>query len=215
MPLKLFGPGADSGTFDYFTEAINGKSKSSRGDFTASEDDNVLVQGVSRDNNALGFFGFAYYDENKGKLKAVPIVNPKGKAVTPSIEAVMAGEYEPLARPIFIYVSAKAMDKPEVKEFVEFYLKEGGKLAKEVKYVPLGAADYKHALENFQQEEDRHCLWRPCRSRRQGVRPAEARPGRSNSPRRQHGSPVKDWLPAQVDRTNDSKSQFNVFGSQQ
>jgi phosphate transport system substrate-binding protein len=80
-PLKLFGAGADSGTFDYFTEAINGKSKSSRGDFTASEDDNVLVQGVSRDNNALGFFGYAYYDENKGKLKAVPIVNPKGKAV--------------------------------------------------------------------------------------------------------------------------------------
>ena len=148
-PLKLFGPGADSGTFDYFTEAVNGKSKSSRGDFTASEDDNVLVQGVSRDNNALGFFGFAYYDENKGKLNAVPIVNPKGKAVTPSIEAVMAGEYEPLARPIFIYVSAKSMEKPEVREFVEFYLKEGGKLAKEVKYVPLGAADYKHALENF------------------------------------------------------------------
>ena len=148
-PLKLFGPGADSGTFDYFTEAVNGKSKSSRGDFTASEDDNVLVQGVSRDNNALGFFGFAYYDENKGKLKAVPIVNPKGTAVTPSIEAVMAGEYEPLARPIFIYVSLKAMDRPEVKEFVEFYLKHGGKLAKEVKYVPLGAADYKHAMENF------------------------------------------------------------------
>jgi len=152
-PLKLFGPGADSGTFDYFTEAVNGKSKSSRGDFTASEDDNVLVQGVSRDNNALGFFGFAYYDENKGKLKAVPIVNPKGKAVTPSIDAVMAGEYEPLARPIFIYVSAKSMDKPEVKDFVEFYLKEGGKLAKEVKYVPLGAADYKHALENFQKKK--------------------------------------------------------------
>jgi len=152
-PLKLFGAGADSGTFDYFTEAINGKSKSSRGDFTASEDDNVLVQGVSRDNNALGFFGFAYYDENKGKLKAVPIVNPKGKAVAPSIDAVMAGEYEPLARPIFIYVSAKSMDKPEVKEFVEFYLKHGGKLAKEVKYVPLGDADYKHALENFQKKK--------------------------------------------------------------
>jgi phosphate transport system substrate-binding protein len=152
-PLKLFGPGADSGTFDYFTEAVNGKSKSSRGDFTASEDDNVLVQGVSRDNNALGFFGFAYYDENKGKLRAVPIVNPKGKAVTPSIDAVMAGEYEPLARPIFIYVSAKAMDKPEVKEFVEFYLKHGGKLAKEVKYVPLGDADYKHALDNFSKKK--------------------------------------------------------------
>lgn len=152
-PLKLFGAGADSGTFDYFTEAVNGKSKSSRGDFTASEDDNVLVQGVSRDNNALGFFGFAYYEENKGKLKAVPIVNPKGKAVTPSIDAVMIGEYEPLARPIFIYVSAKSMDKPEVREFVEFYLKEGGKLAKEVKYVPLGVNDYKHALENFSKKK--------------------------------------------------------------
>jgi phosphate transport system substrate-binding protein len=152
-PLKLFGPGADSGTFDYFTEAVNGKSKSSRGDFTASEDDNVLVQGVSRDNNALGFFGFAYYDENKGKLRAVPIVNPKGKAVMPSIDAVMAGEYEPLARPIFIYVSAKSMEKPEVKEFVEFYLKHGGKLAKEVKYVPLGDADYKHAMDNFSKKK--------------------------------------------------------------
>ena len=152
-PLKLFGPGADSGTFDYFTEAVNGKSKSSRGDFTASEDDNVLVQGVSRDNNALGYFGFAYYDENKGKLRAVPIVNPKGKAVTPSIDAVMAGEYEPLARPIFIYVSAKAIDRPEVKEFVEFYLKHGGKLAKDVKYVPLGDADYKHALDNFSKKK--------------------------------------------------------------
>jgi phosphate transport system substrate-binding protein len=152
-PLKLFGPGADSGTFDYFTEAVNGKAKSSRGDFTASEDDNVLVQGVSRDMGALGYFGFAYYDENKDKLKAVPVVNPKGKAVSPSLDAVMAGEYEPLARPIFIYVSAKSMDRPEIKEFVEFYLKEGGKLAKEVKYVPLGAADYKHALENFSKKK--------------------------------------------------------------
>jgi phosphate transport system substrate-binding protein len=152
-PLKLFGPGADSGTFDYFTEAVNGKSKASRGDFTASEDDNVLVQGVTRDANALGYFGFAYYDENKDKLKAVPVVNPKGKAVSPSIAAVMAGEYEPLARPIFIYVSAKAMDRPEVKEFVEFYLKHGGKLAKEVKYVPLSEADYKHALDNFKKKK--------------------------------------------------------------
>ena len=148
-PLKLFGPGADSGTFDYFTEAVVGKAKSSRGDYTASEDDNVLVQGVSRDVNALGYFGMAYYEENKGKLKAIPIVNPKGKAVMPSIEAVMAGEYEPLARPIFIYVNAKSLDKPEVKEFVEYYLKHGGELAKEVKYVPLSASDYKHALENL------------------------------------------------------------------
>ena len=147
--LKLYGPGADSGTFDYFTEAVVGKAKSSRGDFTASEDDNVLVQGVSRDVGGLGYFGFAYYFENKDKLKAVPVVNKKGVAVTPSIEAVMDGSYEPLSRPIFIYVSAKSADKPEVKEFVEYYLKHGGKLAKEVKYVPLSDADYKHALDNF------------------------------------------------------------------
>jgi phosphate transport system substrate-binding protein len=149
-PLKLFGAGADSGTFDYFTEAIVGKSKSSRGDFTASEDDNVLVQGVSRDKNALGFFGYAYYEENKGKLKAVPIVEKDGKpAVYPSMEAVLKGSYQPLARPIFIYVSDKAMARPEVKEFINFYMKEGGKLAKEVKYVPLPAEAYKLAITNF------------------------------------------------------------------
>jgi phosphate transport system substrate-binding protein len=147
--LKLFGPGADSGTFDYFTEAVVGKSKSSRGDFTASEDDNVLVQGVARDTGALGYFGFAYYVENKDKLKAVPIVNKAGKAVEPSMDNVINGSYEPLSRPIFIYVNAKSAEKPEVREFVEFYLKNGGKLAKEVKYVPLTDGDYKHALENF------------------------------------------------------------------
>jgi phosphate transport system substrate-binding protein len=147
--MNLFGPGADSGTFDYFTEAVVGKSKSSRGDFTASEDDNVLVQGVSRDTGALGYFGYAYYIENKGKLKAVPIVNKAGKPVEPSLEHVIDGTYEPLSRPIFIYVSAKALDRPEVKEFVEFYLKNGGALAKEVKYVPLSDADYKHALDNL------------------------------------------------------------------
>jgi phosphate transport system substrate-binding protein len=148
--LKLFGPGADSGTFDYFTEAIVGKAKSSRGDFTASEDDNVLVQGVSRDVGGLGYFGFAYYIENKDKLKAVPIVNPKtGKAVEPSLEAVISGEYQPLSRPIFIYVNAASVDKPEVKEFVEFYLKNASALTKEVKYVPLADADYTHALNNF------------------------------------------------------------------
>ena len=149
--LKLFGPGADSGTFDYFTEAIVGKSKSSRGDFTASEDDNVLVQGVSRDVNAIGYFGYAYYAENKDKLNAVPIVNPKtGKAVLPSLEAVIAGEYQPLSRPIFIYVNAAEANRPEVKEFVDYYLKESAELVKEVKYVPLTPADYKHAHENFE-----------------------------------------------------------------
>jgi phosphate transport system substrate-binding protein len=135
-PLKLFGAGADSGTFDYFTEAITGKAKSSRGDFTASEDDNVLVQGVANDRNALGFFGFAYYAENTNKLKAVAIDNGKG-AVGPSEKTVLDGSYQPLSRPIYIYVSKKAAEKPEVREFVEFYLKNAPNLIKQVKYVPL------------------------------------------------------------------------------
>jgi phosphate transport system substrate-binding protein len=147
-PMKLFGPGADSGTFDYFTEAVVGKSKSSRGDFTASEDDNVLVQGVARDVNGLGYFGFAYYVENRDKLKAVPIVNEKGQAVLPSLEAVIAGTYSPLSRPIFIYVNAKSLGKPEVKEFVQYYMTHGAKLAKEVKYVPLPDSAYKTAWEH-------------------------------------------------------------------
>jgi len=149
QPMKLFGPGADSGTFDYFTEAIVGKSKSSRGDFTASEDDNVLVQGVSRDVNSLGYFGYAYYIENKAKLKAVPIVNEKGKPVAPSMDAVLAGTYSPLARPIFIYVNAKSIAKPEVREFTEYYMKHGAKLAKEVKYVPLPGKAYTANLEHL------------------------------------------------------------------
>ncbi len=153
-PIKLFGPGADSGTFDYFTDAINGKEKASRGDFTASEDDNVLVQGVSRDVNAIGYFGLAYYVENKDKLKAAPIVN-KGasKAVAPSLETVMDGTYQPLARPIFIYVSDKSMNKPEVKEFVEYYLKNAPTLVKEVGYVPLSAAHYTQAMQNFRSKK--------------------------------------------------------------
>lgn len=141
-PMKLFGPGADSGTFDYFTEAINGKSKASRPDFTASEDDNVLVTGVSRDKYALAYFGYAYYVENQKKLNAVAIVNKEGKAVLPSKVAVEDGSYNPLARPIFIYVNAASMQKPEVKEFVEFYLTHGGKLAAEVKYIALPKVAY-------------------------------------------------------------------------
>jgi phosphate transport system substrate-binding protein len=149
-PFKLFGPGSDSGTFDYFTEAINGKSKASRGDFTASEDDNVLVQGVSRDVNALGFFGYAYYVENRDKLKAVPVVDKDGKApVAPSLETVINGTYQPLARPIFIYVNAKSAQKPEVKEFVEYYNRHAEKLTREVKYVPLPSKAYSHNQEIF------------------------------------------------------------------
>jgi phosphate transport system substrate-binding protein len=154
LPLKLYGPGADSGTFDYFTEAVVGKSKSSRGDYTASEDDNVLVQGVSRDKGGLAYFGFAYYIENQKKLKAVPIVaKTGGAAVLPSIENVMKATYQPLARPIFIYVSEKSLEKPEVKEFVRYYMTHGGKLSKEVKYVPLPEAAYKLSWEHVEKKK--------------------------------------------------------------
>jgi phosphate transport system substrate-binding protein len=147
-PLKLYGAGSDSGTFDYFTEAITGKAKASRGDFTASEDDNVLVQGISNDQNALGYFGFAYYVENKDKLKAVAVVNPQTKQpVTPSEEAVVQGTYQPLSRPIFIYVNQKSLQRAEVRDFVEFYLKNGADLTKEVKYVPLPDEAYAVGLD--------------------------------------------------------------------
>ena len=140
-PLKLYGPGVDSGTYDYFTAAIVGKEHSSRGDFTASEDDNVLVQGINGDVNALGFFGLAYYLENKDKLKAVGIkLKDDSKAVLPSVEAAKDGSYQPLSRPIFIYVSKKGVEsKPDVAKFVAFYLdkRNAAKLVKEVGYVPL------------------------------------------------------------------------------
>ena len=143
-PLKLFGAGSDSGTFDYFTEAIVGKAKSSRGDYTASEDDNVLVQGVQSDKGGLGYFGFAYFEENEDKLKAVPIVAKKGAAaVMPTYESVKNGTYQPLARPLFIYVNAtSAAFKPEVKAFINFYLDNAPTLVKEVKYIPLPANEY-------------------------------------------------------------------------
>ena len=152
-PLNLFGAGSDSGTFDYFTEAIKGKSKASRGDYTASEDDNVLVQGVSRDVNAIGYFGYAYYAENQGKLKAVAIVNSKGEAVLPSEKTVIDGSYNPLARPIFIYVSAKALERAEVRQFVDFYMKNAPALTSEVKYVPLPAKAYEANMEHMKSKK--------------------------------------------------------------
>ena len=153
-PIKLFGAGSDSGTFDYFTEAVVGKAKSSRGDYTASEDDNVLVQGVSRDVNAIGYFGYAYYAENTAKLKAVPIVEKAGKpGVLPSEATVINGTYQPLSRPIFVYINPKALDKPEVKEFVEFYMKNASKLTKEVKYVPLSAKAYTTNMEHVEKKK--------------------------------------------------------------
>jgi phosphate transport system substrate-binding protein len=140
-PLTLYGPGTDSGTFDYFTAAINGKEKASRGDYTASEDDNVLVQGVAGDENALGYFGLAYYEENKGKLKDVKIkLDQNAPAIEPTLENARLGKYQPLSRPIFIYINKKsAAQKPEVAKFVDFYLTEKNavELVKEVGYVPM------------------------------------------------------------------------------
>ncbi|NCY20849.1 PstS family phosphate ABC transporter substrate-binding protein [bacterium] len=142
--IKLYGAGSDSGTFDYFTEAVNGKSKASRGDYTASEDDNVLVQGVEGDRYAMGYMGYSYYAAHQKRLKALGIEwDAKGKpAVKPSEEVVLAGTYNPLSRPLFIYVNLKSLAKPEVKSFVEFYLKNVDRLAKEVKYIPLPGDAY-------------------------------------------------------------------------
>jgi phosphate transport system substrate-binding protein len=145
----MFGPGADSGTFDYFTEAVNGRAKSSRTDFQASEDDNVIVQGVGSNKGAVGYFGYAYYIGNKDRIRAVPIQNKKGNAVLPSLEAVIDGSYEPLSRPLFIYVRDSAAQRAEVKEFVQFFLSDGANLAKEVGYVPLPAQAYQIALKHF------------------------------------------------------------------
>jgi phosphate transport system substrate-binding protein len=153
--LVLFGPGADSGTFDYFTEAVCGKAKSSRGDFTASEDDNVLVQGVAGNKHALGYFGYAYYPPNKDKLKAVAIDWEKDQEgpVLPSEETVLKGTYNPLSRPLFIYISKKAAERPEVQKFTEFYLTNVPALAKEVKYVPLPPQIYEMGLERFNKRD--------------------------------------------------------------
>src|SRR5215204_698444 len=129
--ITLYGAGSDSGTFDYFTEAVVGKAKASRGDYTASEDDNVLVQGIENDVNSLGYIPFAYYAPHMDKLKALAVDWGKG-CVKPSLEAVTAGTYNPLARPLFIYVSKKAADKPEVKQFVEFSMKNSIPLVEEV-----------------------------------------------------------------------------------
>ncbi len=136
-PLKLFGAGTDSGTFDYFTEAVTGKAKSSRSDFTASEDDNVLVQGIENDRNALGYIPYAYFQPHAAKMKALAIDEGKGKpAVLPSEKTVVDGTYNPLSRPLFIYINVKALDRVEVRDFMAFYMKSQS-LIKEVKYVPL------------------------------------------------------------------------------
>ena len=152
--IALFGPGTDSGTFDYFTEAIVGKEKASRGDFTASEYDNVLVQGVSTNKFALGYFGLAYFEENASRVKAVSIDDEKVEngagPQAPSAQTVAQGVYRPLARPLFVYVRKDALQRPEVKEFVAFFLTNGKSLVSEVGYIPLKEVEYALATKRFE-----------------------------------------------------------------
>ncbi len=144
--FQLFGPGTDSGTFDYFTEVINGKAGSSRGDYTASEDDNVLVEGVASSKGGLGYFGLAYYEENSDRVKVVP-VKGKGDAVAPSQDTVLNGSYAPLSRPLFIYVNKDALKtNPLVAKFVRYYLENAAVLSEEVGYVPLPQSEYEAGL---------------------------------------------------------------------
>jgi phosphate transport system substrate-binding protein len=148
--IKLYGAGTDSGTFDYFTKAIVGKEKASRSNYQASEDDNTLVQGVAGDEFSLGYFGYAYFSENKDKLKLVKIDNGTG-GIAPSPETIGDGTYQPLSRPLFIYINKKALtDKPAIKEFVTFLLTEGRELISKVGYVPLGDDDYKAVLDRLE-----------------------------------------------------------------
>jgi phosphate transport system substrate-binding protein len=139
--LRLYAPGTASGTFDYFTEAIMGRAGASRADFTASEDDNVLVQGIAGDRWALGYFGYAYYEENAARLKLLDIDGGNG-CVTPTPDAIRAGEYTPLSRPLFIYVNRASLQRAEVASFIRFYVNEVAGLAREVGYVPLSDAQY-------------------------------------------------------------------------
>lgn len=153
--FRLYGAGTESGTYDYFTEAIMGEARQSRGDFTASEDDNVLVQGVSTDKNGLAFFGFAYYEENKDKLKVVPIddqndANGAGP-IAPTVETVKNKTYAPLSRPLFIYVNSAAVDRPAVAEFVRFYLGHSAELVREVGFIPLTDEEYKREQAKFEE----------------------------------------------------------------
>jgi phosphate transport system substrate-binding protein len=153
--IHLFGPGVDSGTYDYFTAAIVGKEHSSRGDFTSSEDDNVLVQGIATDPLGLGFFGYAYFAENKTRLKLVPIddgnaANGPGP-IAPSPQTVGNGTYQPLARPIFIYVGKRAAEREEVRSFSDFYIGHASGLVGEVGYIPLPDQTYSLVAQRFEQ----------------------------------------------------------------
>ena len=150
--VKIYSPGTDSGTFDYFKEVVAGQTGAIRSDMSVSEDDNVLVRGVSGDEGGIGFFGCAYYFENQDKLKVIPIVNPDGKAITPSAESIESGSYAPFSRPLFIYVNTKSMERPEVAAFIGFYLENAPDLAEEVGYVRLPKDIYAKAANNVRQQ---------------------------------------------------------------
>lgn len=149
--IKIYAPGTDSGTFDYFKEVVAKEGQAIRSDMSVSEDDNILVRGVAGDAGAIGFFGCAYYFENQDKLKAVQVVNPETKeAVSPTTETIEGGSYAPFSRPLFIYVNKKSAERPEVKAFVNFFLKNAGDLSDEVGYVRLPKSMYQTVSKNFQ-----------------------------------------------------------------
>lgn len=152
VPLRLYGPGTDSGTFDYFTEAICGKGGASRSDFTASESDNTLVQGIAGDPGALGYFGYSYYEANKNKLKLLAVENARGQRVKPSLEVIRSGAYKPLSRPMFIYVNKDAARRPEVAAFVKFFFANARMIVEHprVNYVALPDELYSIAVSRFE-----------------------------------------------------------------
>jgi phosphate transport system substrate-binding protein len=149
MPLVQFGPGTASGTFDYFTEAVNGRSRASRSDYTPSEDDNVIVQGVANNTGGMGYFGLAYYEENRSRLHALAIDSGNGP-VAPSVANTENGSYSPLSRPMFIYVNAAALRRPQVQQFVQYYITNGARLAQQVGYIPLPASAYQTYIQRAQ-----------------------------------------------------------------
>jgi phosphate transport system substrate-binding protein len=152
LAMQLFGPGSASGTFDYFTEAVNGTARASRTDYTPSEDDNVLVQGVANNPGGLGYFGLAYYEENQGRLRALAIDGGNGP-VMPSVENVVNGTYQPLSRPIFIYVNVGALRRPQVQQFVQYYINNAAAVSARVGYVPLPASAYASYLQRAQRRQ--------------------------------------------------------------
>ena len=151
VPLKLFGPGTDSGTFEYFTEAINGRARASRSDYQASEDDNVLVTGVAGERGGLGYFGYSYFDENRDKLKALSIVNPKtGRCVVPGIKSVHANTYKPLSRPLFIYAKQNSFARAEVRSFIGFVFNNEKAISQRADFIWLTPKQLKKAKNQYQ-----------------------------------------------------------------